>query len=454
MTVKRAALAMTLAAMSLVVMTADKAASFSLPPGIQVFTPPANIALDCSQDVTKPLYDWINTLPQGTPSQPTEVQFAPNGCYQIDGMIFLRGLTDFIFDGNGSRFVQSSIVNGALKGDPPPDRAAYCGFSSKFVDAEATMPGDFDIMWFVEGGCDLVFQNMDIEGNNTAGDPGGVFQQDSGFEVAGAQRVLITGDTVHGMFGDFVTVTGLHEAPYGGIKFPAFDVTIANNSFSGSGRQGVAVVYGDRVAVTGNSLYNVAATAIDLEAAVGGGVEGDILVNNNSIHTYSYLVAAITYAQLFNFAFTHNTTGPMKIVLHSETTNPGHDFTISGNSTTATTAWSYNYDILFANEVTGLVSANTVPVAPPTPDFVHANPGSGIIAVQNNVLKTGFGAPAGFLPYPLTAASAAVATECANATAAGMALDTRASPPELAQCPSVSPAQPAPANLPAYVTSP
>src|SRR3974390_1443601 len=76
------------------------ATAVGLPPGTQVFTPPATIAANCSVDVTKPLYDWINTLPQGTTSQPTEVQFAAGGCYQVDGMLFLRGLTDFVFDGN------------------------------------------------------------------------------------------------------------------------------------------------------------------------------------------------------------------------------------------------------------------------------------------------------------------------------------------------------------------
>jgi parallel beta helix pectate lyase-like protein len=366
-------------------------------------------------------------------------------------MVFLRGLTDFVLDGNGSRFQQSSVVNGELKGDPPPDRAPYCGSSGKFTDSEGSIPTGFDIMWFIEGGCDLVFQNMNIVGLNTAGNPGGTLQQDSAIEVAGAQRILVTKDTVNGVFGDFVTVTGLHEAPYGGLSFPAFDVTVTNNSFNNGGRQGVTVVYGDRVTVTGNSILNAAATAIDLEAEVGGGVEGDILINNNTIRGYSYLVAAITYGQLFNFAFTNNATGPTKIVLHSETKSPGHDLTISGNVSNETTAWSNDYDILFNNEITGLVSANTAPVGPPTPDFVHVDSTSGNIAVQNNTLTPGFGAPPSFLPYPLTAPSSAAATECANSAPTGGALDTRASPPGLAQCVNVSPVQPIVANLPVYV---
>lgn len=435
------------------IVSPDRASAVTAPPGTQVFTPPSTIAADCSQDVTKPLYDWINTLPQGTPDQPTEVQFASGGCYQIDGMIFLRGLTDFIFDGQGATFQQSSVVNGELTDDPPPSRAAYCGFPGKFVSSAGTMPTGFDIMWFVEGGCDLVFENMDIQGANAKGKPGGKRQQDSAFEVSGAQRVLITSDTIDAVWGDFITVSGLHEAPYGGLYFPSFDVTVSNNSFDRSGRQGITIVYADRVAVTGNSIRSVAATAIDLEAEVGGGVEGDIEVSDNSIHRYTYLVAAVTYAQLFDFAFTDNEIGPTKIALRSETKFPGHDLTIGANQSSTPTAWSGSSDIVVTNESNGLVPGNSVPLGPPTPYFVHATDGSGLIAVQDNVLDPAPQAPPDFLPDPVTAPSSAVATGCGNASSSGTPLDGRDRPPSLAQCVTVSPVQPTAANLPVYLVA-
>jgi hypothetical protein len=136
---------------------AGAADAYSVTADAQVFTPPSTIASDCSVDVTKPLYDWINTLPQGSSSAPTEVEFRSGGCYQVDGMIFLRGLSDFVFDGNGALFEQTSVVNGELNGDLPPNRPAYCG-SNKFKQSQGSMPTGFDIMWFVEGGCDLMFR--------------------------------------------------------------------------------------------------------------------------------------------------------------------------------------------------------------------------------------------------------------------------------------------------------
>ena len=421
------------------------------PAGAQVFSPPSSIAADCSADVTRPLYDWINSLPEGTATQPTEVQFASGGCYQVDGMIFLRGLTDFIFDGNGSTFRQSSVVDNELKGDPPPNRPAYCGFPNRFVDASTSVPSDFDIMWFVEGGCDLVFQNMDITGTNTKGRPGGARQQDSAIQINGAQRVLVTSNTISDVWGDFVTVSGLHEARYGGLSFPSFDVTVSDNTCTDSGRQGISIVYADRLAATGNTLRHVAATAIDIEAETGGGLEGDILVADNSIHGYLYLLAAITYSQLFDLDFTGNTFGPMKIVVSAQSKFPGHDFTISGNRAGQTTNWPNAFDNLVSNEVNGLISANTTPLANPTPDFVHADATSGIVAIQGNTLNPGFGARRSFLPDPLTAQSSVVATECGNTTAAGKPLDGRANPSDLAQCVTVSPHPPAAAQLPAYL---
>ena len=429
------------------------AASAQTVPGAQVFNPPSTIAADCSQDVTKALYDWINTLPQGTPEEPTEVQFASNACYEINGMMFLRGLTDFVFDGQGSTFMQSQIVNDELTNDLPPDRPAYCGFPRKFVNSSGTVPTGFDIMWFVEGGCDLVFENMNIEGTNTKAKPGGQREQDSAIQIAGAQRVLITEDTIDSVWGDFVTISGLHEANFGGLYWPSIDITVTNNSFNRSGRQGISVVYGNRVTITGNTVRNVPATALDLEAEVGGSVEGNILVNDNTFRGYAYLVAAITYAQLFQFAFTDNTTGPMKIDLDSLTQFPGHDFTIGDNEASGTTNWGDSADILLTNEATGLVPGNSAHVAPPTPDFVHASPGSGLIAIQNNVLNPGLGAHRHFLPDPLTAASSAVATACDNDSSNGTPLDSREIPATLDQCVDVQPAQPATAYLPQYLAS-
>jgi len=428
------------------------AAAYSFGSSPQVFTPPSTIASDCSVDVTKPLYDWINTLPQGTSTSPTEVEFAAGACYQVDGMLYLRGLTDFIFDGNGAFFEQSAVVNGEPNGDPPPDRPAYCG-SDRFQKSEGTVPDGFDIMWFVEGGCDLMFENMIIDGTNTAGNPGGSLEQDSAIQFSGVQRALVTGLTIDSVWGDFVTVTGLHEAPDGGGNFPSTDITVSDNDFLSSGRQGVTVVYGNGVTVTGNTISNVPATAVDLESEVVGGAEENILVSGNIFREYAFLLSAVTGAELSAVAFVDNSVGTMKILLAPMPQSQGNNVTISGNTAVQPTDWSRSSDIDIGNVDDVLVSENVLPIQPPTKVFVHAGKTSADVAVQDNTLNPGPGAGSSFLPTPLTAEGPAQGTDCGNTTANGANLDSNANPPSLDQCESISPTQPTVAVLPEFISS-
>lgn len=430
----------------------EVAAAYSFGASPQVFTPPSDIASDCSVDVTVPLYDWINTLPEGTSASPTEVEFAAGGCYQVDGTLYLRGLSDFIFDGNGAEFEQTKVVDGELRDDPPPDRPAYCG-SGRFTKSQGTIPTGFDIMWFVEGGCDLMFESMDIDGTNTAGSPGGSLEQDSAIQLSGVQRALVTGETIDGVWGDFVTVTGLHEAPDGGGDFPSSNVTISDNNFLSSGRQGVTVVYGNDVTITANTFSNVPATAIDIESEVVGGFEGNILVSDNVFRGYAFLLSAVTGAELSDLAFVDNSVGTMKIVLAATPKLPGNNVTISGNTAVQPTFWSKSYDIDLGNMDGVLISQNLVPLQPPTKVFVHAGKTAANVFVQDNTLNSGPGAGPDFLPTPLTAQSAAQGTECANATTSGVNLDDRANPPSLDQCQTFSPTQPTVAVLPQFISS-
>src|ERR1700689_4304157 len=51
---------------------------------------PSSINTTCQQDGTVGLVRWLYSLPQGTPTAPTVVQFRPNGCYEMNGSMFLR----------------------------------------------------------------------------------------------------------------------------------------------------------------------------------------------------------------------------------------------------------------------------------------------------------------------------------------------------------------------------
>jgi len=415
---------------------------------------------NCSVDVTVQLYNLINSFPQGTPNDPIEVEFAPGGCYLVNGMLFLRGFQDYIFDGNGSTFEQQSVTSLEIKdSDPPPTRAPYCaapnqyGSASDAANALAKIiyndggPAD-DVMWFVEGGCDLEFGDMTIDGAGST--TSSKTEQDSAFEVAGAQKTLVTGNDILTVYGDCATITGLNEANYPG-NFPSSDVTVTGNTCHSTGRDGVSVVYANRVTVggcssfgdtwdtlcgtsstLGNSFSNLSGDGIDIESDSGDpqGGEGNILVANNSFKNFAYLVAGLTKGQIFQFAFDDNTVDNMKsdVAPNGKKSPVGQNFTISGNTATAASTWPYAYDWSFGSAIGGLVSGNTVPICPSTcpkgshsvPDFTTTGKTSGGFAVASNVLN---GKVSTTKPVTTKLGASSADTECANTTPSGTSLD-------------------------------
>jgi hypothetical protein len=509
MNARRVGIAMMIV-MAVLVTVSSSGASARILPRIATTVEPVPSSFDGSPipntcpatvDVTIPLYDWINTLPQGSSATPTEVLFAPGGCYLINGMIFLRGLTDFIFDGNESTFSQTTAGFPPASpepnyNDPPPARAAYgCPPYLFPSNASSALAGvlryGFDIMWFVEGGCNIIFDEMNIVGADPLGNPGGMTcntkttwaipcEQDSAIEVAGAQQVLITDNTISGVYGDFVTVTGLHEGLYGGLFDPSFDVTIDSNGdplastctgFCYSGRDGVTVAFADRVDVADNSILNPAVNAIDIEADVSGnkGGEENIVVSGNRFYGYKEdLIAADTYGLVSNLAFTDNLTGPDKVSLDAASP-AGNNINISENDSTSAATWSppggQPYaDNNFTNETFSSVSYNTVPLNDTyTPVFVRAGASSSGIYVERNTLN-GIVASTYPLVVPTWPSSPnpVVGTECNNATPpgppTGVSLDAKPDSLPLVNCTaaftSFTPIQPTAASLPSFYVYP
>ncbi len=349
------------------------------PPSTCEQVPTATIPDDCSVDVTQALDNWINTLPAGTPTAPLEVQFAQGGCYLVNGMIFLRGLTDVIFNGNGATFEQQSVAS-AIDANPPTTVDPYCGIVNDFGGAAKALTGaeggnpPTDIMWYIEGGCDLEFENMTVAGANPGGG-GGSDQQDSGMQISGGQRVLVTGSTFKGTYGDCVTVFGLHEFATPGT-YPASDVTVAANQCDSPGRDGVAIVYANRVSIggtsptAGNTFVNPSASGVDIESDCGNPLagEGNILVQNNTITGAAQILNATTAAQLYQFAFDDNTVQEMKVFMEplggcKLPPIPGQNITVSGNTASAIAGWtSKQADWNIYGEIGGLLYGNTTPM--------------------------------------------------------------------------------------------
>lgn len=426
------------------------------PPGALVVSP--NVTSDCSRDVTQPMMQWLYSLPAGTPSRPVVVRFPQGACYRVDGSLYLRNFRDFVFDGNGSVFRQVSPTFETTPGFDPAS-TPYCGSSYTRPGVHAGEPATVTaITWWFEGGCDIVLENLDIEGPNscTTCNPQVTsrLQVDSGIQLSGVQRALVTRSTVKYVEGDFVTVSGLHEAG-GGADYPSTDVSIVGNNFDTSGREGVSNIYVDRVRIVDNTLRRIGATVFDLEGDVPGGCTCNVDIEHNDISRASpYLLAALTGTSVNRFSFSDNRLTDGAAVQMQINANVSSDLTIAGNVAGTGSSWQYpSIDLQVGVRGPGTVPlarvdvrANRLPYSSNGKPFVYAGPKASEVRVADNVLYAKGGV------VPLASAVAGAGTACGNLQATapsmrGAALD--------GPCSSgfAPPAAPAPPRAPSIAQS-
>jgi hypothetical protein len=386
-----------------------------------VVTPPAAIPHNCSSDAAPALRSWLWSLPKGTVASPLVIDFPVGACYVVNEALYLRGMTYTTFDGRGSTFRQVAPVTEVL--GPFPVDHPYCGSS---VDYQS---GDYfsavPIVWWFEGGCLLTVENMTIIGPNTAGVVG--TRNDSGIQLSGVEGALIQKVNIKDVDGDFVTLSGLHEAGGqrndGQANYPTTYTTITANSFSRSGRQGITPEYVTGVSITGNSFSGVAASTIDLEADVVGGCACNVHVDHNTfVGPVTYLVAGITGLSIEHFSFDNNVLiGGAELKIQLAPQLPSSDIDISHNWGTAASGWpwpsigiAYSVAGNSVGLVTGVtVTQNSFPAPKQGEPFVLAGSQTAQVLVGNNTI-TGGSASIALVNYGLSSNRA-----CGNTAAAG-----------------------------------
>lgn len=320
------------------------------PSGALIVSPPTKganaVAPDCSVDVTTSLRNWLYSLPPGSPGHSVVVRFAKGACYQVDGSIFLRNFRNFVFDGNGAVFHQLTLASSGVIAE---DRTVtpYCGNSYVPNRGRNFYTSPTPIMWWFDGGCDLVVENMYLSGGYLPGTVGHEHEMDSLIQMNGVQRALITQNVIVNAYGDFITLSGLHEAPGGGGTYPATDVTVTANVMMHSGRQGVTSEYVDRVSIRRNAMSGWKATGFDEESDVAGGCTCNLSIADNTIvGSGPFLVAVLSGATLTNFAFVRNhlVDGGQVRMAFSVT---GSNVTIDGNVADKWTTWPLAAAIVF-----------------------------------------------------------------------------------------------------------
>lgn len=197
---------------------------------------PASIAADCSRDVTSELNAWIRSVPDGS-----TLTFGAGACYRIDKTLDVVDRSGLTFDGNSSTF-------------------------------KATTQGDSGrAQWHAEGGGNLTFKAMTVQGVNTKGEWNSAYEWQHNFSIAGVQGMVLDSVTAKYSHGDWVAVNPdrRNEGTDPGRAIPGRNVRITNSSFINAGRQGISCTHCDGLTIEGNYLNGTGQSMFDLE------VEGD-----------------------------------------------------------------------------------------------------------------------------------------------------------------------------------
>ena len=333
------------------------------------YMPPSSVDATCRKDVTNTLIQWLYSLPQGSATKPTVVQFAPNGCYEVNGSMFLRDFRYFVFNGNGATFDQAHVEIGPQYHNAGPNRPAYCG-SSDFTDASATDYFGFgtnnsDVMFFVEGGCQITFENMKFVGTNQG--YGGPLETDSFIIFGGTQYALVNHVNMENPYGDYVDAQALHEAP-GPISghYESSNITIENSSFTGAGRQGIGIVLANRINIENNQFFSAGYTMFDIEWDSTGGQQDDITIAHNAIigQRYAFLVSAQTGAQVHRLDIADNDlTEGAQLRIYIAPAAGSSDVRVTGNQARQLATWTWRANVTINNVHRSEIDHNTTPVS-------------------------------------------------------------------------------------------
>jgi hypothetical protein len=338
------------------------------------FTPPKTIDTTCKVDDTASLGAWLMSVRDGTPGHDSIAKLKKGACYLVNGSWWWRGARNIDLDGNGAtiRETSTTVPDTVVGGRDNPSVAPYCGSTAYMNDLYSGITSQVELLT-LDGGCDLTIKDLTITGSHSSksGDTPAL-QPDSFISIDGAQRVLLLDDTEHGPWGDFVTISGLHEAPGGGGGMPSTDVTIEHSRFSYAGRMGISETNGaHRVLISQDTFQGAGLTMFDDETDVtyAAAIDTDIDITHDKIigQNYGYLFAAYTGTELQRVAITDLqlvTGAQIRIFVapHNFGGSANANVLISGNTSTASSTWPNRSPVNVLNTVDVLVMGNTDPL--------------------------------------------------------------------------------------------
>jgi hypothetical protein len=209
------------------------------------FTVPASIPLDCSRDVTADLVDFIASIPDGTSSNPSVISFRSGDCYRVDGTLLVDDRNHLTLDGNGARIDGSYVVGSKSRRHLEVNRGSHVTIREFEIKGDHALAGAPE---FLDWDC----PNAD-----------GSCEGQHGIAVYGTRNAGIFDNYIHNVYGDLIYLSWKREEA---ISTEARDVGISGNTLEKSGRQGITLVAGDGVTISGNYVAQARANLLDLEA--------------------------------------------------------------------------------------------------------------------------------------------------------------------------------------------
>jgi hypothetical protein len=247
--------------------------------GLTTVRVPQSIDASGNHDVTKQLNAFLAQVPAGS-----VVNFPVNGRFRTEDVVSLWSKRNLTLDGNGSTLF-----------------ATTKGYRERNLLT-------------VNGGSDITIRGFHLVGAHTDAGSDGKYvaslEGQHGIRLLGSQRVLIEGNTIKNVYGDFIYLSCELRKKLPTWREPARDVTIRDNYLSSNGRQGVTFINADRVLVQNNTIDDVKRTVFDFEPTThdalvqnvtldhndvgdhhlnfvsggGNGTSNDVMVSNNTLH--------------------------------------------------------------------------------------------------------------------------------------------------------------------------
>jgi hypothetical protein len=334
---------------------------------IKTHTVPAGIAHTGSTDVTKALATFI----AGVPNNST-ITFQAGGVYRLDGTLELTDRTGLTILGNGATLITTPTTVGT--------RAQL-----RLV-----------------GGGSYHIRNLTIRGSSQVGGTAGAYvstlQWQHGIDVRGVAGLDVYAVTVTDVYGDcFYLGRGYGASNGRGTT----GVRIHGSTCMRNGRQGVAMVDGQDMAVDHSKFSAIALMTFDVEPNPGDAVR-NVSVVDNAIGTgpRQQALGVVGHGPVNGVTMTGNTlTGkPLTVILDSASDLRLANITVS-NNTSDTGLWITNGASIVAVDVDGLTATgNHQRLDGPGMSFAHIS-GSCTVSVWNNTYPGGI-SQAVIDPYP------------------------------------------------------